>query len=183
MFWRIASHEESGVNIFVVDLDDSYHWQLLLFCLIVPFLFHALLHTCAKAPSAASALPPICGCTLTSSAPPTSALPPPSAKAPSAASALPPMLLHPHFFCAADERLATAKRQSAFSSVRLAAYAAALALLLRRRRAPCRRQACALAFASLRLRLDCFYTCTFTPGLRPFLTASAPASLQFLFER
>ncbi len=86
------------------------------------------------------------------------------------------MLLHPHFFfCAADERPAAAKRQSAFTSERLAAYAAALALLLRHRRAPYRRQACALAFASLRLRLDCFYTFTFTPGLRLFLTASVPA--------
>jgi hypothetical protein len=39
--------------VVVVDLDDSYHWQLLLFCLIVLFLFHALLHTqSAKARSA-----------------------------------------------------------------------------------------------------------------------------------
>jgi hypothetical protein len=96
----------------------------------------------------------------------------------------------PHFFfCAADNerpaaakrqsalsssvRLAFAKRQSALSSVRLAAYMLPHLLFF-----------CAaddrLAFASLRLRLDCFYTCTFTPGLRPFLTASAPARVQFL---
>jgi hypothetical protein len=62
------------------------------------------------------------------------------------------------FFCAADERLAFAKRQSALSSVRLAAYMLPRLLFF-----------CAaderLAFASLRLRLDCFYTCTFTPAL------------------
>ena len=79
------------------------------------------------------------------------------------------MLLHPHFFCADDERLAAAKRQSAFSSVRLAAYMLPHLLFF-----------CA---AVERLRLDCFYTCTFTPGLRPFLTASAPARVQFLVER
>ena len=81
------------------------------------------------------------------------------------------MLLHPHFFfCAADdERPAAAKRQSTFSSVRLAAYMLPHLLFF-----------CA---AVERLRLDCFYTCTFTPGLRPFLTASAPARLQFLVDK
>jgi hypothetical protein len=68
------------------------------------------------------------------------------------------MLLHPHFFCAAAERLAAAKQSSGFSSVRLAAAKRARWPL------PLRLAAAKL----LRLRLDCFYTCTFTPGLGPF---------------
>jgi hypothetical protein len=69
------------------------------------------------------------------------------------------MLLRFLFFCAADERLAAAKRARWHLPLRLAAA------------------------KLLRLRLDCFYTLTFTPGLGPFLTASAPARVQFLFKR